>query len=160
MSINSQSSNSFSSPYLNTSFTNSTFSENFSCPFNKKESIIFSIFCIVNIFLLLGLCIFILHHGFQQPQQNSSAVRHSDCFTHHVAIIQLISVFGCFLCFGGICGNNAQILFAGISFYAFACFGETFFHILMCLEQYLAVVHPITSWVWGKKEEHESETSA
>lgn len=32
----------------------------------------------------------------------------------------------------------------GYFLYNFTCYGETFFHLLMCLEHYLAVVHPIT----------------
>lgn len=122
---------------------------NAKCFLEKLSSLIFIPFSIVNIFLILPLCIFILNHGFKQWQENrpnsfASAVKHSNYFTYHAAFLELIGVLGCFLCFCGVCGNYIQIISVGFYFYTFTCFGETFFHILTCVEHYLAVVHPIT----------------
>lgn len=145
--LNLYSSYNSSSLHPNILSTNSTSSDFVTCFLHRPQSLIFIAFCLVNIILLLPSCIFILHHGFQQWIQNvsvSSAVRHSDCFTHHMAILELNSVVGCFICFIGISGNFPSVASIGYSMYAFTCVGETFFHLLMCLEHYLAVVYPIT----------------
>lgn len=119
------------------------------CFLEKPSSLVFIPFSIVNFFLILPLCIFILNHGFKQWQENRSnsfaaAAKHSNYFTYHAAFLELMGVLGCFLCFCGVCGNYIQIISVGFHFYTFTCFGESFFHILTGVEHYLAIVHPIT----------------
>lgn len=138
MSVNSLSS------HLNSSSSNYTFPDYVQCSFSFPEYIIFNTFFTFKIFVFLPLCIFILHHGFQRWQKNSSALKHFDFFSYHLAALQLIGVFGCFFCFCGFCGDYQQIVLVGYILYSTSCFGETYFHVFLCLEQYLAVVHPIT----------------
>ncbi|KAI3376422.1 hypothetical protein L3Q82_016443 [Scortum barcoo] len=101
-------------------------SDNFSSPTNTTllyecfdvHVIIFisGAFAITKFFLQLPLSIFILHLGHQRWRQQRSfkTTSHSDFFTLHMAALELISELG------------------------------SAFHILTCVERYLAVVHPVT----------------
>lgn len=129
---------------LNSSSSNYTFPDYGGCSFSNSEYVIFSTFCTFKIFVFLPLCIFILHHAFQQWQKNSSAVKHFDFFSYHLAALQLIGVLGCFFCLCGLSGYYHQLVSVGYNLYSASCFGETYLHMFMCLEQFLAVVHPIT----------------
>jgi len=119
-----------------------------SCFLCSPGSFIFTSYIITNIFLLLPLCIFILYHGLQQQRQKRStstaaAMSHCDCFTYHMVTIELIGSSGCIVCSCAIISTRTDILSVGFSILSFTGFGKMFFHILTCLERYLAVVHPI-----------------
>jgi len=96
--------------------------------------------------VLLPLFTFILYLGHQQWRQQRSfkTASHSDLFTYHLAVMELIWVFGCFLFFDGIYANHSVIFTVGVCFSLIGYYGEMFFHVLTCLERYLAVVHPVT----------------
>lgn len=118
------------------------------CYTSGTSAFIYSSFLITHICLLLPLCVFILAHGFQQwwrtgSSSSSAAVSHSDCFAYHMAAMQLVGVFGCAVCFSGIYGADMNITAAGNMTFCINWFGEMFFHVLTCLERYVAAVHPI-----------------
>lgn len=69
---------------------------------------------------------------------------HSDCFAYQLSCMELFGVFGCTLNIGAVFGNHLSILLLGISLYTFTFLGESFYHVLTCVENYLAVVHPVT----------------
>lgn len=69
---------------------------------------------------------------------------HSDCFTYHIIIMELFGLCGCFICCIGIYRDYLIIVEVGAALISFTWYGEVFFHLLTCLERYLAVVHPIT----------------
>jgi len=120
-----------------------------SCHISKPGSVIFSSFNVINIILFAPLCIFILHHGLQQWRRKRStstaaAMSHTDCFTYHLMTMELIGIFGSVLCCCGIYSDKYKLLFIGLYIFSFKCFGELSFHVLTCLERYLAVVHPVT----------------
>lgn len=97
----------------------------------------------LRIILLLPLCTFVLYLGHQQWKQQRSAASHADIFTYHVAAMELIFVMGAFLSIGGTCTNQSVIAAVGSIASLIAYFGEILFHVLTCVEHYLAVVHPI-----------------
>lgn len=95
--------------------------------------------------LLLPLSTFILFLGLQKwrRQRSLDAASHSDIFTYHLAVMELLWVFG-FLCHT--CATYFGIPLKDVGFWAasFTFYGEMFFHILTCAERYIAAVHPTT----------------
>ncbi|XP_054603341.2 uncharacterized protein [Nothobranchius furzeri] len=117
------------------------------CLITRPSSIIYTVFIAIEVFLFLPLFIFILFFGLQQwrkKRSNSSALSHSDCFTYHLVLMELAGVLGCIITFGGIYGNGIKFVKAGSTLFSFTWYGQGFFHILTCVEHYLAVVHPVT----------------
>ncbi|KAI3375588.1 hypothetical protein L3Q82_003900 [Scortum barcoo] len=144
MSINSSSSNdSLPLPHLPSNISSDKY-----CIMTPPSSFIFTSFFTTNILLLLPLCIFILYLGLQQWRRQSSAstatTSHSDIFTYHLVAVEMISITGCILSCFGIREENVTVSLVGLSFWYFTWYGETSFHVLTCVERYLAVVHPIT----------------
>ncbi len=133
-----------------------SFSSNYShvfsgmyCLLTRPSSFIYIAFNITNILLLLPLCVFILYLGLQRWRQQRSTstaamASHSDSFTYHLVAMELIGVLGYILCCCGIYSNHSVILLVGYCLCSSTWYGEMFFHILTCVERYLAVVHPIT----------------
>ena len=132
----------------NISFINSYGPLNFNCIFNSPGSFVFLTFCITHSFLLLPLCILVLHLGFQQWRKQRSTstaamTSHSDIFTYHMVTMELMGVLGYILSCCGIFRHHVMSIWAGFHLWSMNWYGEIFFHILTCVERYLAVVHPI-----------------
>lgn len=118
------------------------------CLVSRPSAIIFLIFAIVNLCLHLPLSVFIHHHGLQQWKKrsvsSSAPTSHSDCFTYQLASMELIGAIGYVLIICTICEAEAPYLLeTGVLLLTYMWFGEIFFLMLMCLEHYMAVVHPI-----------------
>ncbi|KAL4007507.1 hypothetical protein ACER0C_001359 [Sarotherodon galilaeus] len=118
------------------------------CFTTRPGSFILMAYLAFNI-LLFPLCILILYHGLQQwwkKHCTSSAVvmSHSDSFTYHMAVMELICNLGCIFAIYGINSYDSSTIVVGFCLITFTWLGETFFHILTSVERYLAVVYPIT----------------
>lgn len=118
------------------------------CLLSRPSSYIFISYSITKIVLLLPLYIVILCYRLQQwwkKRSTSSAttVSPSDSFIYHMATMELIGIIGCLICCFGIYKQDLIILLVGTFINYFRWYGQTFFHILACLERYLAVVYPI-----------------
>ncbi|XP_040887303.1 uncharacterized protein LOC121177152 [Toxotes jaculatrix] len=118
------------------------------CFITKPGSLIFISYNITYILLLLPVSIFVLYLGVQRwwrqrLSSTSAKTSHSDIFTYHMATMELVGVVGNALCCSGVYRRNFSILFLGLNPMSFTWYGEMFFHILTCVERYLAVVHPI-----------------
>lgn len=148
MPVNASSSSSFSLVHPNISSIHADLPLNLYCLIVRPSSTVYFAFFVANILILLPICIHILYLGLQRGQQQQSAstppmVSHTDTLTYHMVTMELLGVVGYILCCYGIyC--DVVILLAGYYIWTFTWFGETFFHILTCMERYLAVVHPIT----------------
>lgn len=94
---------------------------------------------VLKVILLLPLCTYILYLGYRRRLQPSFQ-SHSDLFTFHLAAMELFWIFG-FFCM--ICRECPVIKEAGNCATRVAFYGEIFFHVLTCVERYLAVVYPI-----------------
>lgn len=119
------------------------------CFFYGWSSIIFTTFRITYIVLLLPLSISILKQVSQKWRGNpsyflSASMSHCDCFTYHFVIMQLIGVVGCIIFSCGVFIQNFSITETGAYIFFSKWYGEVLFHVLTCLERYVAVVHPIT----------------
>lgn len=101
---------------------------------------------ITRFLLLVPLCTFILYQAFQQWRQHHSfsTTSHSDLFTFHNAVMEIFwsvgSVIGCL----HYVIHAHWLVHASTAFTFLSYFGQSFFHMLMCVERYLAVVHPVT----------------
>ncbi|XP_014914133.1 uncharacterized protein LOC106963625 [Poecilia latipinna] len=112
-------------------------------------SIIFTTFTIANVLLLLPLIVIILGLALQKWRQNrsyfsSASMSHCDCFTYHSVAMETIGVAGCIVSCCGVFMGNLNVNAIGKYLFFFKWYGEVLFHVLTCLERYVAVVHPIT----------------
>lgn len=148
MSINSSCPSNESLLDLQTTSVSSYIPPFLHCLFSRQDSFIYTSAAINNVILLLPLSIFILYHGLQKWQQKRSTcsaatISHSDSFTYHMVMIELIGVSGCILICYGIYTKDSRMIVLGYFLIYFNWFGQIFFHTLTCMERYLAVVHPI-----------------
>lgn len=102
-------------------------------------------FAITSLLVLLPLYIFILYKGVQQwrQQQTKTTIGHTDIFTYHMVVIELLSVIGSIVLTFGASTKLSWLLQMGVILLSLNYFGQVFFHVLTCAERYLAVVHPI-----------------
>lgn len=118
----------------------------FNCLNYTTVALVVTIFTITSIFLLLPLLILVLYGGLQQQRQQRSnrTSRHTDCFTYHMVAIELLGILGSVALLCGIFTDNRPMKITGIYLFTFHLPGQTLFHLLTCLERYVAVIHPIT----------------
>lgn len=116
------------------------------CFFSSTGYTIMTSYTIIVSFTLLPLYMFIIYLGLQQwlQQQPAKSISHSDVFTFNMIVMELISYLGLILICIGAQSSILHILNAGIYSFSLNLYGQVFFHLLTCLERYLAVVHPFT----------------
>ncbi|KAG8005896.1 hypothetical protein GBF38_004938 [Nibea albiflora] len=99
--------------------------------------------------LLLPLFILVLYLGYQRWRRQHSVATatttsHSDVFTFHMVVLELLGILGSsFYCYG-IYTNQREEMSYGLHVYFIVSPGQTLFHLLTCVDRYLAVVHPVT----------------
>lgn len=106
---------------------------------------IFTAFSATNLFVLLPLLIITLSVVLQRWwQQYPAPASHSDCVIFNMAVIELLSLVAyIFFCVAYYTQVHDIMMVTSQLCFIFAC-GQITFHILSCLERYLAVVHPMT----------------
>lgn len=118
-----------------------------SCYDSRTTLLIFT--ALTNAVLLIPLVFFVVYFSFQRWRQRpfrsvEAVISHSDFFTYNMAALELINIFSsCLYCFSEYAeGNDIK----GVTQSAFCLIspGQTLFHLLTCVERYLAVVHPVT----------------
>lgn len=130
--------------------TNSSHSPPVMRCFNSRLSfLIFTAFAVTNILVLLPICTFVLYLGLQRWRKRFSApaaasLSHADAITYHMIIVEMLGVLGCGLFCCGACFGLMKLMRVGLFLYSINAEGHTSFHILSCVDRYLAVVHPIT----------------
>lgn len=117
-----------------------------SCFNTAPSSSIFATFTITNILLLLPLSIYILHTGFQRWRKDGSSgpMNPTDVFTYHMVAMELFGISGSVVCSCGAFLDHPMMLWVGCNMFAIVSCIKMFFHVLTCVERYVAVVHPIT----------------
>ena len=118
--------------------------------FNSRRSIsIYTASLISFILVFLPFFIFVLYVGYQRWRNQPSAATavmtsHSDIFTYNMVVLELTGILGsCFFLYG-IYTNQQTALAVGLYISSTVSCGQTLFHLLTCVERYLAVVHPVT----------------
>ncbi|KAL4007615.1 hypothetical protein ACER0C_001467 [Sarotherodon galilaeus] len=133
---------------LHLSSMNTSLSLYMYCIISEPSSYIYRALSIIIIFLVLPICILILQHGLQEWRKKGSTfmevLSHSDCFTYNIVIMDLFAVLACIFSFCGSVMKYLNMLSWGFFLYSVCWFGLIFFHMLTCVEHYMAAVHPIT----------------
>lgn len=129
--------------------TSSFLAESPLCFISRPSSYVFVAFYLTNFLLIFPLIVLILYSALKEWQQkrnsaSASTMSHFDCFIYNVVIMEIIGILRCVPYCAGIYTDNLVIIFVGGLLSTFIWYGETFFHVLTCVERYLAVVHPIT----------------
>lgn len=125
---------------VNSSFNSSLHLLFYNCSHDIQVIFNFTAFTVANV-LLLPLYIFILYLGFHSSAHTPT---HSDVFTYNVVVLEMISIAGCFIYCAGIFSHNASVLQVGIGVFFISSPGRTLFHLLTCVDRYLAVIWPVT----------------
>jgi len=134
---------------VNFSSTNDSLLHTDHCLLSGALFFLYTTSFITSIVLLLPLCIFILYHGLQkwlQKRSTSSAstMSHSDSFTYHLLIMELVGVSRSILNLCWVFQRDHNLFLTGVTTFTFTWFGQSFFQALTCVECYLAAVHPFT----------------
>ncbi|KAL3046053.1 hypothetical protein OYC64_004126 [Pagothenia borchgrevinki] len=135
------------SPSSNDSLLHQILPKEMECLISRPGSLIFLSFYITITLLILPICIFVLYLGLQrwrQQSSTSSTTSHSDIFTFHMVLIELLGFLGFTLCVYAVYVKNYKMLSVGFVVSFFTWYVQNSFHILTCVERYLAVVHPVT----------------
>lgn len=115
------------------------------CCFTTAGSIIIISFNIVISFTQLPLNIFVMyllvHQWLQNPAKSKS---HSDVFTFQMVTVGLMTVLASLLLCLGIHFCMLQLVSVVLNIFIVLFYGELFFHLLTCLDRYLAVAKPVT----------------
>lgn len=112
----------------------------FSCLVSSNGTACMWAFNVFGLLVLLPLYILVICLGVRRWRGGVTA-SHSDLLTYNIAVAELMSVLGSLLIS---CGLHARpVVMQGIHFYSTHLFTQLLFHLLTCVERYLAVVHPI-----------------
>ncbi|CAJ1048236.1 hypothetical protein EYF80_051682 [Xyrichtys novacula] len=116
----------------------------FQCLTYRTSLYAISAFAIAQV-LLLPFFILVLYLSFQrQCSVSTNATSHSDLFTYHSVAMQLNDFLGFMVFYVGMANNVPEMVLTGLNLMQIPYLGKAMFHVLTCLERYLAVVHPIT----------------
>ncbi|KAM3590993.1 uncharacterized protein V6R79_020303 [Siganus canaliculatus] len=145
MSVNSSSSSSNASFPPPASFL-SPYSQIFQCHNSKDGTFNITAFFIVSTVLILPLCALVFYLGLQRWRRRrpGAVTSYSDAFTYHMVAMELVNILGCTLICCGVHADVQLLVIAGIFVIFINLFGQMYFHLLTCVERYLAVVHPVT----------------
>lgn len=147
MISNSSSSNGSFPPHL--VFVSSKLLSYINCVITSTHPFVITGFYVTYILFTFPLFIFVLYCCSQQCWQHhvtSSAapMSNSDCFTCHLSVMELICSSGYALSCCGIIWLRYDFMFVWFLLTKFTWYGETWFHLLTCIELYVAVIYPIT----------------
>ncbi|KAM3590043.1 uncharacterized protein V6R79_002552 [Siganus canaliculatus] len=103
-------------------------------------------FAVGNVLFLLPLYVLVLCLGVRRwrQQRSGATTGHSDVFTYHLTVMELMNVFGSASISCAVFADWAPMVTVGIFGQCINFVGQMLFHVLTCLDRYLAVVHPVT----------------
>ncbi|KAI9524366.1 hypothetical protein NQZ68_018105 [Dissostichus eleginoides] len=116
----------------------------FNCHEVKIGNIILGVFTVCSTLIIVPLSVTVLFLGHQQWRRHRSVKqKHSDIITYNMAVMEVFLVFGSvFYCLSVLLNSEAMRLVSTHVHYITSC-GQMSLHILICVERYLAVVHPV-----------------
>ncbi|KAK2899497.1 hypothetical protein Q8A73_012626 [Channa argus] len=119
-----------------------------SCFYSRTNIFVFTALLITDILFLLPLFILVLFVGYKRWRKQCSGSpaamnSHSDIFTHNMVTVELISIFGTWLFCYATYRKLPEMTRVGLSIFIIISPAQSLFHILTCVDRYLAVVHAI-----------------
>ncbi|KAI9531407.1 hypothetical protein NQZ68_041618 [Dissostichus eleginoides] len=126
---------------FNATLPSPSFSFYTACLDSLGSLIIFEVYAFINVLFLLPLYFFVLYLGFQRRRKATS---HSDFFTYHMMLLEIVAAFGVLVYGLASITRNITALNVGLFSTCIIIPGQAVFHLLTCIERYLAVVHPVT----------------
>lgn len=116
------------------------------CRTSAASIVIHTAYVCVNVLLLLPLFILILCLGvrrWRRLRPAGSGMSHTHFFTYNMMLVEIAGVLGSVVYAFGNFMEIEALLVAGTMLSSIMLSGQTLFHLLTCVERYLAVVHPI-----------------
>ncbi|KAM3590576.1 uncharacterized protein V6R79_012110 [Siganus canaliculatus] len=103
-------------------------------------------FTVSSIVLILPLCIFIIYLGVQRWRQRrpGQTMSHSDVFTYHMVVMEITNISGTIAACCAVFTGAFHMVMVSMDLLTVSSTGQTYFHLLTCVDRYLAVVHPVT----------------
>lgn len=119
------------------------------CSDNETANIISSVYSATRMSLVIPLSTFVIYLGHRRWRQRRSfaTTSHSDIFTYHMIVVELIYLLGAVLYFCGVGVGSSVLIAVGAYVYSLVYPGQVFFQVLTCVERYLAVAQPVT-YLW------------
>ncbi|MEQ2198102.1 hypothetical protein XENOCAPTIV_007880 [Xenoophorus captivus] len=103
-------------------------------------------FLVTRAVLVVPFAIWILYLGcqrWQQQKRSAKLMSHCDIITYHMVLMQLTEAPGLVVFLIGYIVPSLSAV--GFSILSLTIVGEILFHVLTCVERYLAVIHPVTN---------------
>lgn len=96
--------------------------------------------------LMIPLFVFVLVVDYQRwrKQRSCTTSSHINVFTYNTVVLDLLCVLGTSLMFFSSLVEDPDLWVAGSGLFIIFSTGHMLFHLLTCIERYLAVVHPIS----------------
>ncbi|KAM3590233.1 uncharacterized protein V6R79_006285 [Siganus canaliculatus] len=129
---------------------NSSFADMYSVMhkcFNSTVGVVnITAFTVSSIVLILPLCIFIVYLGVQRWRQRrpGQTMSHSDVFTYHMVVMEITNISGAIAACCAVFTGAFHMVMVSMDILIVSSTGQTYFHLLTCVDRYLAVVHPVT----------------
>lgn len=144
MSTNFSFSVNSSSPSFSSSSSTSFYQLIVHCMDSSSTVVLLFFYTATNCILLLPLCLFVCFVAFQRwrQQTTSRTNRPTDLITYHQLLAELLSISGWIISILSLYTRLMGMIRVGIYLSSFGM--QMNFHLLACVERYLAVVHPIS----------------
>lgn len=116
--------------------------------FSKASAYLFVVYFILSLPLLpLYTCVFVqVYRQWRRRRATLTrvTVNHTDVLTYHMTVLEVVGLHGALLYGYGTLLGNFILLWWGAFILYISSTGQTLFHLLACVERYLAIVHPVT----------------
>lgn len=102
-------------------------------------------YTMTNMVVLFPLYDYVLYLGLHRwrRQHPAAPISHSDAFTYHMILIEQLSFAGSVLIWVGAGSAHQKLLYIGLGLTFLNISGENAFHLMTCVERYVAVTYPV-----------------
>ncbi|KAJ0006183.1 hypothetical protein NQD34_013456, partial [Periophthalmus magnuspinnatus] len=109
---------------------------------NVPLSNLIFIFFLTDYMLLVPLFTYVPVIAYQ-AWRSSKPAAYSDILTFNNIIFEFMNIFALLVYCSGTFVKDFTLIVYGLSVFSVICCGQTILHVLMCVERYVAVVHPV-----------------